>query len=84
MYDIPSKQIWKRFNNAPIHHSCDQFRLFTDEDYNVHPIFRRLNENERRKLYLAACILPYKDVVYAEKKKDHPACRFVIREGVKV
>ncbi|CAG8559853.1 1678_t:CDS:10 [Funneliformis mosseae] len=59
--------------------------LFSDESksYEFHPKFRQLNEDEKRKLYLAACTLPYKDMIYTEKKKRHPACRFVIREGLR-
>ncbi|CAI2171978.1 5666_t:CDS:10 [Funneliformis geosporum] len=59
--------------------------LISDEskDYDVHPKFRQLDENEKRKLYLAVCTLPYKDMVYTEKKKRHPACRFVVRERLK-
>jgi tRNA nucleotidyltransferase (CCA-adding enzyme) len=60
--------------------------LLSDEskDFNVHPMFHRLNENEKRVLYLAACTLPYKDMVYTEKKKIKPVCQYVIRESIKV
>ncbi|CAG8609515.1 8042_t:CDS:2, partial [Funneliformis caledonium] len=45
--------------------------------------FRQLNEDEKRKLYMAACTLPYKDMIYTEKRKRHPACRFCNPRRVK-
>ncbi|RIA96478.1 hypothetical protein C1645_733228 [Glomus cerebriforme] len=58
--------------------------LLSDEskDY-IHTIFHRLNESEKRALYLATCALPYKDMVYTEKGKSQPAYQYVIRESIK-
>jgi tRNA nucleotidyltransferase (CCA-adding enzyme) len=59
--------------------------LLSDEskDFNVHSIFHLLGENEKRVLYLAACMLPYKDMVYTGKKKSQPAYQYIIRESIK-
>lgn len=50
----------------------------------LHKIRASINEAEKAHLFLAADLLPFKSLIYLEKKKEVPVTRYIIKDSLKL